>query len=219
MASVKRYGTDYQSVDGGEIMGAIEQRLDEMETIISKPSFRGITGRANEVNYWVFDYPPQDELTVRERISRLQEKNSRGMEDFNLVVFNIYDIMMDYLESRKNYVTKTIEKEEKDGFERVQSAVRHTLRITNDRKENKIVEYITAHIPPHPIVFLTGVGTCYPILEAEEVFSKILYNMPSQFTSVPMVLFYPGAYTETGLIMFNEAEEGSGYYRAFRMVR
>ena len=37
----------------------LSQRLDEMELAIHKPSFRKGTGRANEVNYWVFDYPPE----------------------------------------------------------------------------------------------------------------------------------------------------------------
>ena len=46
----------------------LSQRLDEMELAIHKPSFRKGTGRANEVNYWVFDYPPEKELEVRERV-------------------------------------------------------------------------------------------------------------------------------------------------------
>lgn len=50
----------------------LSQRLDEMELAIHKPSFRKGTGRANEVNYWVFDYPPEKELEVREHFSTLQ---------------------------------------------------------------------------------------------------------------------------------------------------
>lgn len=36
----------------------IDERLDLMEDAISKPSFRQAGGRANEVNYWIFDYAP-----------------------------------------------------------------------------------------------------------------------------------------------------------------
>ena len=43
-------------------------RLDAMEAAIKKPSFRQSSGKANEVNYWIFDYPPEKELEVRERI-------------------------------------------------------------------------------------------------------------------------------------------------------
>lgn len=72
----------------------LSQRLDEMELAIHKPSFRKGTGRANEVNYWVFDYPPEKELEVRERVEYLKNKNDRGDDDFELVVFDLYDIIL-----------------------------------------------------------------------------------------------------------------------------
>ena len=59
-------------------MANIEERLDQMEVLIKKPSFRQTKGKANEVNYWVFDYAPEDELTVRNRISYLKNKNLKG---------------------------------------------------------------------------------------------------------------------------------------------
>ena len=55
-----------------------EERLDAMELEIRKPIFRKNRGRANEVNYWVFDYPPEKELEVRARIERMQQKNVTG---------------------------------------------------------------------------------------------------------------------------------------------
>ena len=36
-------------------MASIEERLDIMEAKIKEPKFRDTTGKANEVNYWVFD--------------------------------------------------------------------------------------------------------------------------------------------------------------------
>lgn len=39
-------------------MAGLQERLDQMEAAIHKPSFRESSGRANEVNYWVFDYDP-----------------------------------------------------------------------------------------------------------------------------------------------------------------
>ena len=44
----------------------LTERLDAMEAAIRKPSFRQSSGKANEVNYWIFDYPPEKELEVRE---------------------------------------------------------------------------------------------------------------------------------------------------------
>lgn len=73
----------------------LSQRLDEMELAIHKPSFRKGTGRANEVNYWVFDYPPEKELEVRERVEYLKNKNDRGDDDFELALdYNIIGVWL-----------------------------------------------------------------------------------------------------------------------------
>ena len=49
-------------------MTEIGEKLDKMEEAIKKPSFRQSSGKANEVNYWVFDYPAECELEVGERM-------------------------------------------------------------------------------------------------------------------------------------------------------
>ena len=81
-----------------------EERLDAMELEIRKPIFRKNRGRANEVNYWVFDYPPEKELEVRARIERMQQKNATGNDDFKLVVFDLYDYIIDTLEKERKDV-------------------------------------------------------------------------------------------------------------------
>ena len=77
MASGSWYGILRESTDGGEVMASLTERLDQMEAAIRKPSFRQSSGRANEVNYWVFDYPPEKELEVRERIEYLKKNNAK----------------------------------------------------------------------------------------------------------------------------------------------
>lgn len=196
-------------------LGCLEERLDQLEAAIKKPSLRQNKGKANEVNYWVFDYPPERELDVRERIAYMKNKNSKGRDGFELVVFDLYDLIMDHLES-KNFIKKCEDFEQQKGFARVAAAVQRTLKITD--KDNLIVSYIAEHIPENAVVFLTGIGKCYPLLQAPEVFNKVLYNMPQEYAAVPMVLFYPGTYTEQELIVFNELKEDN-YYRAFRIVR
>lgn len=196
-------------------MDNIEERLDQMELMIKKPSFRRTTGKANEVNYWVFDYAPEDELIVRRRISYLKNKNLKGTDGFELVAYDLYDLIIDHLQ-RKNFMEKCYAQEEKRGIKKLQESIQHTLKITD--KENLLVRYIAENTPENSVVFLTGVGKCFPLLQAPEVFNKILYNMPPTFAKVPMVLFYPGTYTEQELILFNEYHEDN-YYRAFRLVR
>lgn len=196
-------------------MASIEDRLNQMELLIKKASFRQTKGKANEVNYWVFDYAPEDELAVRERIRYLKNKNQGGTDGFELIIYDLYDLILKHLE-QKEFMEKCYAMEEKRGIVKVANAIQRSLKITD--KENLIVKYIVQHTPENSVVFLTGIGKCYPLLQAPEVFNKILYNMPEDFAGVPMVLFYPGTYTEQELIIFNEYTEDN-YYRAFRLVR
>ena len=162
-------------------MTNIEERLDQMEVLIKKPSFRQTKGKANEVNYWVFDYAPEDELTVRNRIFYLKNKNIKGTDGFELVVYDLYDLIIEHLQS-KNFMEKCYAQEEKRGIKKLQDAIQHTLKITD--KENLLVKYIAENTPENAVAFLTGVGKCFPLLQAPEVFNKILYNMPQTFASV-----------------------------------
>ena len=192
-------------------MADLNKRLDEMEAAIKKPSFRTSSGRANEVNYWIFDYPPERELEVRERIEYMKKKNSKGTDDFELVVFDLYDIIMDYLEG-KNFMDKCFQFEKKKGLDRITKAVNNSMKINDD--DSLIVQYIKDHTPENAIVFLTGVGKCYPILRSH----KVLNNLHQAFVRVPVVMFFPGTYNEQELILFNEIKDDN-YYRAFKLVK
>lgn len=191
------------------------ERFAEMDEKIKGPSFRQAVGKANEVNYWVFDYPPEQEMEIRDHIRWLQNRNDKGHDDYKLVVYDMYELIIDALRA-KGFLEKTAKLEERGGIRRVVTAVQRTLRITD--RDNYLVQYISSHTPENAVVMLCGIGRCYPILEAPEVFNKILYNMPQKFVSTPVILFYPGTYTEQDLVVFNEVTEDS-YYRAFRIAR
>ncbi len=53
-------------------MASLEERLDAAERIIRKPDFRQNKGLGNEVGYYVFDYPAEQELVVRERVKYMK---------------------------------------------------------------------------------------------------------------------------------------------------
>ena len=192
-------------------MASLSERLDEMERAIRKPSFRQSTGKANEINYWVFDYPPERELEVRERVEFLKNKNAKGNDDFELVDFDLYDIIIDHLES-KNFMEKCYDFEKKRGINRITKAVSNSMKINDD--DSLIVQYIREHTPGNAIVFLTGIGKCYPILRSH----KVLNNLHQAGFQAPVVMFFPGTYTEQELILFNEIKDDN-YYRAFKLVK
>lgn len=192
-------------------MADLNERLDQMEDAIRKPSFRQSSGRANEVNYWIFDYPPEKELEVRERIKYMQNKNAKGGEEFDLVVFDLYDIIIDFLE-KNGFMEECYKFEQKKGLERITKAVSNSMKINDD--DSYIVQYIKDNTPENAVVFLTGVGKCFPILRSH----KVLNNLHQAFVRVPVVMFFPGVYNEQELILFGEIKDDN-YYRAFKLVK
>lgn len=192
-------------------MRDLNERLDEMEEKVRSPKLRQSSGRANEVNYWVFDYPPERELEVRERIKYMQNKNFKGGDEFELVVFDLYDIIIDFLE-KNDFLEECFKFEKKKGLERITKAVNNSMKINDD--DSYIVQYIKDNTPENAVVFLTGVGKCFPILRSH----KVLNNLHQAFVKAPVVMFFPGVYNEQELILFGEIKDDN-YYRAFKLVK
>ena len=193
------------------MMAVLARRLDEMEAAIRKPSFRSSRGRANEVNYWIFDYPPDRELEIRERIRYMVSKNQKSSDGFQLVVFDLYDLMIDHLES-KNFLKQCMAFEQKQGMARIAAAVSKSMKISDS--DSLIVRHIREHTPENAVVFLTGIGKCYPILRSH----KVLNTLHQGFGQAPVVLFFPGVYDEQQLLLFGKIKDDN-YYRAFRLVK
>lgn len=191
-------------------MNTLEERLDKAEAMIKKPSFRKNKGLGNEVGYYIFDYPPEQELVVRERVEYIRKKNEQSDDEYRIVVFDLYEIIIEILKE-KGYLEKCYEFEKKRGFDRITKAVGNMLRIT--AKDSLIVNYIRERTPEKAIVFLVGIGKCYPILRSHTV----LNNLHQVIDNVPVVMFYPGKYDGQELILFGELKDDN-YYRAFKLV-
>ncbi|NLY36481.1 MAG: DUF1788 domain-containing protein [Tissierellia bacterium] len=191
-------------------MASLEERLDLAERLIKNESFRQNKGLGNEVGYYVFDYPAEKELIVRERIAYMKNKNSRGTDGFELVVFDLYDIIMDILEA-EGFLEQCYKFEKKKGFEQIIKAVGRLLMINDN--DSLIVQHILENTPQDAVVFLTGIGKCYPILRSH----KVLNNLHQSLDRVPVVLFYPGKYDGQELVLFGAIKDDN-YYRAFKLV-
>lgn len=191
-------------------MLTIEQRFDKLEEIICRPSFRENKGLGNEVGYYIFDYPAEKELYVRERIEYIKNKSEISNDDYKVVVFDLYDIIISILD-KKGYMEKCYQFEKTKGFERVSKSICNMLRVTSS--DSLIVNYIKENITEKSIVFITGIGKCYPILRSHIV----LNSLHQVIDNVPVVLFYPGKYDGQELVLFGEIKDDN-YYRAFKLV-
>lgn len=190
----------------------LENRLKQLEDKIKQPNFRKNKGLGNEVGYYVFDYPAEQELLVRERIDYLKSKYATNNHDFQLVVFDLYDIIMDIL-IQEGFLELCMEFEKTKGFSEITKAVNEMLRMEEDNQNNELLAHIKKNTPKNAVVFLTGVGKCYPMMRSH----KILNNLHQFVDDVPVVMFFPGKYDGQSLMLFSEVKDDN-YYRAFKLV-
>ena len=92
---------------------------------------------------FIFDYPAEQELTVREYVEYIRQKNEEAIDGFRIAVFDLYDILISILKD-KGYLEKCFEFEKTKGFDRITKAVGNMLRITSS--DSLIVNYIRERI-------------------------------------------------------------------------
>ena len=192
-------------------MTKTEIDLGKIESEIGKTSFLKGKGLGNEVSYYVFDYDPKDEILVREYVDKLVKKDKEFGDGYKLKVYDVYDLMIDLLES-EGYLEDCFEMEKNDGMNYLVESVNDLLRMNDDN--NYFAEYIEKNTPEKAIVFLIGVGKIFPFVRSH----KILNNLHQIFDRSPVVMFYPGKYDGQSLELFGEFKDDN-YYRAFPLIK
>lgn len=191
------------------VMKDIYQRIDEILPKIVESTFIQNKGLGNEIGFYIFDYNPEHELLIRERIKFIKEK-AKEVYGLNIVEFDLYDIILEILES-KGYFKKNLEMEQKKGSEQVFNATKKTLRLTLEN--DLVVKYISERLEGRDIVFLTGIGKAWPIIRSH----TILNNLHRIVEKQPLIMFFPGNYDGGSLMLFNTLKDDN-YYRAFPLI-
>lgn len=191
-------------------MSILDERFDTLENKIKTKKFREKRGLGNEVSYYIFDYAAEDEFFIRERIDYIKKHNENSGDEYKIVVFDLYDIMIEILEN-KNYLEKCYALETKKGFQKICTAVANLLRVNST--DGMLVNYIQERIPNKAIIFITGIGKCYPIIRSHTV----LNNLHLVIDKVPVVMFYPGEFNGQTLMLFGKIKDDN-YYRAIKIV-
>jgi hypothetical protein len=187
----------------------IQKDLDMLEETIKKPEFRQNNGLGNEVGYYIFRYDPGEELTVRKSVISLQEKINKGNFDFTIVVFDLYEILIDLLK-KNGFLEKCFKMEKEKGFITLAKEISKSLRVDSEQKDGPVIKCIRDNTPAGSVVFITGVGKCYPVIFSHDV----LNNLHAVIDTVPVIMFYPGGYNGQQLSLFNIIASRN-YYRAF----
>lgn len=184
----------------------LHERLDEIQPRIESEDFLKNQGLGNEIGFYVFDYPPEAELTVREHLEYMTERLDKRGRNFKSI--NLFEAIIELLDSRK--LTERAFKVQK---ERGDDALFNALK--GPLEQNRVADFIASRIDLEytEFILLHGLGSAWPIIRGH----GLLNALHAKVGNVPTVLFYPGEYDGTALKPFGRIESNN-YYRAFKLV-
>lgn len=187
-------------------MANINRRLDDIIQKIKEDKFMDGRGLGNEISFYVFDYEPQDELIVRDRIPHIKKEFNYEESNRRIIEFDLYKMMLDIAKERKIF-DRIFDMEERQGKDALFKA------LTTFAKPEIFLKEIKKRMGNHHIVFLTGVGKVYPFVRSH----NILNNLQEALDKTPVIMFFPGKYDGQSLQLFGKFKDDN-YYRAFRLV-
>ena len=194
---------------------SLSHRLNQILPRVTSRDFLSSEGIGNEIACYIFDYPAEEELVVREHIQVVLGRLASHHAELRVLYLNLFDVALAYLDHR-GLLSKALEMEAEKGSSEVLRALKGPLAA------EKVRDFIaTEHQPnSHDLVLLSGVGSVWPLLRAH----SLLNCLHTAMGSTPLVMFYPGSFDGTTLRLFGEVTpttpdpRSKPYYRAFSLI-
>ena len=188
---------------------SFDERLNQILPRLTSRDFLDSKGLGNEIGFWIFDYPPDREMDMRNFLSgTVLPALTKQVPALRADTIDLLQLVTGLLEER-NLLDKAMEMQKSKGDDSTLAALRSVL------KEDKIAQKIASQhdIANLDLLILTGVGAVYPMLRTHTLLSALHPIMGN----TPLLLFFPGRYDGHSLRLFNTLTEDH-YYRAFRLV-
>ncbi|WP_232433288.1 DUF1788 domain-containing protein [Thauera sp. 28] len=187
----------------------LEERLNQILPRITSEDFLQNRGLGNEIGFWIFEYPPEQEMAVRSFLSEVVEPALRRKQPpLRYVCVNLLELVVDVLEHRKLF-DKVIKMQAEKGDDAVFASLQGVLN------QEKLAQRIVGlHNPDElDMMIFTGVGAAYPLVRSH----TLLNALHPLMKNTPLLTFFPGRYDGYSLRLFNKLTD-KHYYRAFRLV-
>ena len=186
----------------------LNERLNQILPRITADAFLSGSGLGNEIAFYLFDYPPEAELRVRDYLRILLDHLPKQRPGLRVKHVNLFDFVLDYLKSRQ-----LLDKAHQMQRDKGDAALRKAL--AGPLHESRLGALFAAVAQPdqHDLVIVSGVGSVWPLLRAH----ALLNNLHAVMGQTPLVMFYPGRYDGQALQLFGKLKNNN-YYRAFKLV-
>ena len=190
------------------MISRLDERLNQALERLLDANLLGGRGIGNEIGFYIFDYPPEHEMYVRERLAALVRDIRRKKPDLRFSHVNLFDLVIDHLQER-GLLEKAVALQQSKGDAALRSALAAPLQA------QRLADVFVKKAEPasQDLVLLSGVGSAYPLVRSH----NLLNGLHAVMGDTPLVMFYPGRYDGQSLRLFDRVED-ENYYRAFRLV-
>ncbi|MDC5753660.1 DUF1788 domain-containing protein [Vibrio europaeus] len=188
----------------------LQQRLDKVQKKLESDEFLTNKELGGEIGFYIFDYPAEHEITVREHLNYLEKKLATRSQITakRFAHINLFEMVVELLKSR-NLLDRAYKMQLEKGDDALFKALKGPL------EQNRFAEFIVerANIEECNAIILHGLGSVWPIIRGH----GLLNALHAKVGNVPTVMFYPGEYDGAALKPFGRIESNN-YYRAFKLV-
>jgi hypothetical protein len=185
----------------------LEKRLELLKEKVQEDDFLNARGLGNEIPFWIFDYPPEKELLIRETVDKLKQNLKKN--SINVLVIDLYEMCLELLENKLS-ADQINQFESNKGSDELLNKLKIMLK---SEIVKKTIQTKMAASGDVQLMFLIGVGKAWPLVRSH----SILNNLQPVFGNVPLVTFYPGKYDNHELSLFGKFKDAN-YYRAFQLI-
>lgn len=186
-----------------------EERLNQILPRLVSPDVLSNQGAGGEIGFWIFDYPPEEEMAMRAWLADVIEPGLRKqVPAVRFQTVDLFQLVVDLLDERKLF-DKACEMQTNKGDAAVLASLRSVLK--EDRLAARMTEKLD--VTQLDLLIVKGVGAVYPLLRTHTLLSALHPHM----RNTPLVMLYPGTYNGQSLSLFNTLSDDN-YYRAFRLV-
>lgn len=186
-----------------------EERLNQILPRLVSPDVLSNQGAGGEIGFWIFDYPPEEEMAMRAWLADVIEPGLRKqVPAVRFQTVDLFQLVVDLLDERKLF-DKACEMQANKGDAAVLASLRSVLK--EDRLAARMTEKLD--VTQLDLLIVKGVGAVYPLLRTHTLLSALHPHM----RDTPLLMLYPGTYNGQSLSLFNTLSDDN-YYRAFRLV-
>ena len=188
----------------------LKERLNKILDRITSTELLTNSGLGNEIGFYIFDYPPEAELEVRNHVSFVIEKAQKLKPDLRIAHINLFQLMIEYLDER-HLLDRALNLQREKGDEALFKALKGPLH------QEQVAKALVDKYPPDQLdlIIMTGVGAAWPLIRTH----NLLNALHPLIQNTPLVVFYPGCFDGQTLNLFGKLKSSDDpYYRAFRLV-